>query len=123
MIKWATEPSPNSTAAPAVKSEPEYLLMLQKNARLQWLIPTGKNNISPRGARFSTVAKFDQQGDNWTEDAWSLVVQPVAWPDDRGEQDVFVQFLSASAPHGFLLKGSKFELHEGAKVIAVGMMT
>lgn len=97
--------------------------MQLKKARLKWLIPTGKNSISPRGARFSTVARFEQQGDNWTEDAWSLTVQPLAWPDDHGEQDVLVQFLSPNAPQDFLSKGSKFELHEGAKIIAAGLVT
>lgn len=92
----------------------------QAKARLRWLVPLPKSGVSPRGRRFSLPAKFDHQGDNWTKNAWSLVVESRAQSDARGVQDVQVHFLMPNAPAEWLERGRKFTLHEGAKPVAEG---
>ena len=74
----------------------------------------------PRGKEFAMPARFEHQGDDWTKNAWSVVVlasTPVA-PDST--QDVRVRFLMDNAPHEWLLSGRRFELHEGPLVVAEG---
>ncbi len=65
-------------------------------------------------------AKFDHQGDDWTDHAWSLVVESDSKPDVRGLQEVQVYFLMPNAPADWLVQGKKFTLQEGSKRLAEG---
>lgn len=95
--------------------------MIQKvKARLKWQIPTAMGVLSPRGRQFTVPARFDQQGDDWTNNAWSLVVEPIAESDTQGVQQVLVRFLMPDAPFEWLVRGHRFTLHEGRMVIAEG---
>ncbi len=57
-------------------------------------------------------AKFDHQGDDWTDHAWSLVVESDSKPDVRG--------LMPNAPADWPVQGKKFTLQEGSKRLAEG---
>lgn len=84
---------------------------------LHWLA-NNPSNHSPRGQRFSLPARFDHQNEDWTGDAWSLVVNVDGVPDEEGRQQGTARFLAPGAPHDWFVKGKKFALFEGPKVLA-----
>ena len=92
----------------------------QAKARLKWLIPFPESGMSPRGRKFSLPAKFDHQGADWTNNAWSLVVEGDTRPDARGVQEVQICFLMRNAPSEWLVHGRRFTMQEGEKPIAEG---
>ena len=93
---------------------------MKVKARLRWLIPLQKDGSSPGGGRVIRPAKFDHQSDDWTRNAWSLVVESETRPDDLGVQDVRVHFLMPNAPSDWLTRGRKFTLQEGLMPLAEG---
>jgi hypothetical protein len=92
------------------------------SARLQWCINFPFGTSFPRGERFATPARFDHQGDDWTDDAWSLVVSAKMPVQDGFEQAVKVRFLMDEAPQSWLVPGKKFELYEGELLLAKGVI-
>ena len=88
---------------------------------LRWLVsaPPGQ---SPRGRRFSRPARFENQGDDWTQNAWSLVINSEGVPDAKGEQSATAKFLVADAPHDWLSAGKRFTLYEGKLALAEGVV-
>jgi len=86
---------------------------------LHWL-RSGPSNHSPRGQRFSLPARFDHQGEDWTSNAWSLVVHVEGIPDAQGHQVATVRFLVPNAPHDWLSEGKRFTLFEGHLALAEG---
>jgi hypothetical protein len=92
-------------------------------ARIQWLHSVeGGRKQPPSGPTYTTVARFEQQGDQWINDAWSLVLDFVGAPDDDLCHLAKVRFLAEGAPSDWLREGSKFELMEGSKVVAKGII-
>jgi len=93
------------------------------SAKLQWVPPEkGGRQAPPLGSRYSTVARFKQQQDTWYEEAWSLVVEWSELPDVSLVHHVNVRFLVENAPESLLVMGNSFELMEGARVVAVGVI-
>jgi hypothetical protein len=78
------------------------------------------NDNSPLGEHFSRPARFDHQGDDWTDDAWSLVVDVKGRPNIQGKQDGTARFLMPTAPQEWLSVGKKFTLFEGRTPVAKG---
>ncbi len=78
---------------------------------LRWLVnePAGQ---SPRGQRFSRPARFENQGEDWTRNAWSLVINSEGVPDANGKQSATAKFLVDDAPHDWLSVGKHFTLYE-----------
>jgi hypothetical protein len=92
-------------------------------AQLRWLsVAEGGRMSLPSGPTFSTVAKFDRQGDDWLNEAWSLVATFVTLPQD-GRHEVDVRFPAPDAPREWLTPGSRFWLMEGARAVAEGVVT
>jgi hypothetical protein len=87
--------------------------------RLHWLV-SGPPNGSSRGPRFSLPARFDHQGEDWTNDAWSLVVNVDGAPDSQGYQIGTAKFLAPNAPQDWLSSGKQFTLFEGRLPVAKG---
>jgi hypothetical protein len=85
---------------------------------LHWLYRS--SDRSPLGRHFSRPARFDHQGDDWTNDAWSLVVDVKGNPNIHGDQDGIVRFLTPAAPQEWLSVGKKFTLFEGHTPVAKG---
>jgi len=85
---------------------------------LHWL--NRPSDGSPLEEHFSRPARFDHQGDDWTDDAWSLVVDVKGRPNTQGEQDGTARFLMPTAPQEWLSVGKKFTLFEGRTPVAKG---
>ena len=79
---------------------------------LHWLVDA-PNGGSPRSQQFSRPARFDHQGEDWTTNAWSLVITTEGSPDAVGRQLATARFLGPEAPHGWLSVGRRFTLFEG----------
>lgn len=94
-------------------------MMHTAKVRLHWLT-SGLSNHSPRGQRFSLPARFDHQGEDWTHDAWSLVVEVEGVPDAEGYQVGAARFLVPDAPDDWLSEGKRFTLFEGRLALAEG---
>lgn len=78
--------------------------------------------MSPRGQRFVVPAKFDHQGDDWTSNAWSLVVESDKAVSADGSQVVNVGFLMPEGPQQWLSSGRRFSLFEGRLLLAEGVV-
>ena len=91
-------------------------------ARIRWLsAATGGRQTFPAGPKYSTVARFPSQSD-WEREAWSIVADFDGPVNEGGEVTADIRFLSASAPHDLLCRGGTFELYEGAKKVAEGVV-
>jgi len=78
---------------------------------LRWLVTVPIGQL-PRGLSFSRPAHFENQGDDWTQNAWSLVITVEGFPDANGQQMATCRFLVAEAPHDWLSVGKRFILYE-----------
>jgi hypothetical protein len=87
--------------------------------RLHWLVSRPSKH-SPRGQRFSLPARFDHQGEEWTNDAWSLVVEVEGVPDAEGNQVGTAWFLVPDAPQDWLSEAKRFTLFAGHLPVAEG---
>lgn len=86
---------------------------------LIWIASSESDEFSRRH-RFSLPARFDHQGKNWKEDAWSLVVEIDGKPNVSGHQYGVARFLVPNAPQAWLSKGRRFTLFEGSFALAEG---
>ncbi|MEO6435554.1 MAG: hypothetical protein ABIP55_07300 [Tepidisphaeraceae bacterium] len=91
-------------------------------ALVSW-VPAAKGGRkrAPAGPMYSTVARFADDL-NWPAEAWSLVVRKIR--DYGGGRFWFakVEFLVDDAPHGLLKPGARFDLYEGRKFVATGLV-
>jgi len=91
------------------------------DANLQWIEPeNGGRQVPPSGPKYSTVARFENQKEQWLKEAWSLVIEFTEQPDATLSHRVKVSFLADDAPTEMLDKGSVFELMEGPRAVAKG---
>jgi hypothetical protein len=70
------------------------------------------------GPSYSTVAKFPEDGEHWEQEAWS-VIATFSNPSQAIEHIAEIEFLAESPPHERLIPGGRFELYEGARLVAV----
>jgi len=90
-------------------------------ARVCWVKKEGGERPSPPpGPRYSTAARFEDEKDNWPHEAWSLVLEFKAPPDDSLCVIADVHFLNPQGPTRLLHSGSVFELFEGYQLVARG---
>ena len=88
-------------------------------AKICWVLADkGGRKKPPTGPRYSTVARFPEQGGDWSKQAWSIVANFTAPPDEDGCVMAEVGFLSDTAPQHLLKSGATFELMEGPRVVA-----
>jgi len=95
----------------------------QVNVEIYWFTQAeGGRKDPPTGSTYSTVAKFDAIKDRWPEEAWSVVIKfdLLAGSDKINETSGKLRFLSEEAPINLLYPGSKFELFEGKRRVAMG---
>lgn len=90
-------------------------------ARIRWVSPTeGGRTHPPAGPRYSTVAKFEKEAENWPQEAWSILAEFKKISDDLSSIIAEVHCLAPTAPSHLLQPGSKFELYEGSRLVAHG---
>ncbi len=95
---------------------------MKARAFISW-IPAAKGGPSrpPTGVTFRADVRFDDDL-NWPAEGWTLVVRPIK-RFSRG-QLVFaeVEFLVPDAPHDLLRNGARFQLFDGRRPIAHGLV-
>jgi hypothetical protein len=98
-------------------------MMTQVTARIKWVSPAaGGRNDLPVGPKYITVARFKSQESDWINEAWSLVVEFINPINDDLSLLAKVKFLAEEAPSSWLKEGAAFELMEGNKVVASGVI-
>jgi len=90
-------------------------------ANISWALPqAGGRQRPPIGPRYSTVARFEDNKDNWLKEAWTMVVEFSQASDESLRVIADVRFLVEYAPAHLLYPGSRFELFEGTRLVARG---
>lgn len=94
---------------------------LKSKARVTWLSSNeGGRSSLPDGRRYVTIGKFPQDGPEWPDGAWSVVLNFDPPPSVQGSPSVGeVAFLMDTAPQDRLRKGQRFELFEGHTRVGV----
>jgi hypothetical protein len=91
-------------------------------AMLSWVpFEKGGRRSAPPGPTYSTLVRF-QEDKGWPATAWSLSVDYIR--SYAGGQYLYarVSFLSPDAPSDLLHEGSRFELYEGRRLVAIGLV-
>jgi hypothetical protein len=92
-------------------------------ARVAWLTEgEGGRRTLPTGPRYSTPARFEGQAPGPEGANWSLVLDLKTSPPQSTDWIADVRFLFPEAPHELLSKGARFELYEGKKCVARGVV-
>lgn len=83
----------------------------------------GGRTTPPAGPGYTTVARFEDSRDRWPDEAWSMVVDFLKVFGDKSHATLCaVRFQSPQAPSELLTAGARFELCEGARVVAKGVV-
>jgi hypothetical protein len=68
---------------------------------------------------FITVAKFEEDQNDWEKEAWSVVLEFTESPDKQGNPSSGkARFLVETAPEGRLVRGRVFGMYEGREKVA-----
>jgi hypothetical protein len=70
---------------------------------------------------YTTVVRLESDL-NWPAEAWSLRITAAAELNGPEVLDARVHFLADAAPHELLKEGERFELLEGRKIVAKGVV-
>jgi hypothetical protein len=97
--------------------------MTSRLARITWLTPEeGGRRQPPPGPRYSAPVRFEGQPVGAEGANWSLVVDLVSRPPGSADWIAEVRYLVDEAPHELLRVGACFELYEGKKCVARGII-
>lgn len=95
-------------------------------AIINWLAETkGGRKKPPLGVgipAYSTEIRFNDEPWPPVDASWSLVVEKIEWLSTEFSWIAHVHFLAAAAPHDSLRLGRAFELYEGNKRVASGVV-
>jgi hypothetical protein len=95
-------------------------------AKLNWLSPEmGGRKTLPAGPKYFTAARFEDEEASRPNVGWSVVVEFDELPDESREMIATMQFLAQNdprSPHFLLRPGERFELFEGHRVVARGVI-
>jgi hypothetical protein len=91
-------------------------------ALISW-VPSAKGGRQqpPSGPIYSTLVRFDEDT-TWPNLAWSLVVEFIRSYAEGKYTYAKIRFLSEDAPHHLLHAGSRFQLYEGWRMVATGLV-
>ena len=97
------------------------------HARITWKRhEDGGRKAPPAGVGtppYSTVIRFCDSGEPWPPpNAWSLVIEKIDSQSDEYEWIANVRYLVDEAPHCELRPLREFELYEGNKCVATGVI-
>lgn len=91
-------------------------------AILSWLpARKGGREVVPSGDRYVGVARFELDTE-WPGRTWSLVVRPSERMSDGRFWMASIGFLSPEGPTELLRDGSRFEIYEGRRLVASGLV-
>ena len=92
------------------------------SALIRWLPISARNGKRlPPTLRYVGLSRFAEDGEDWTDDSWSVEVkfdQPPPEQADDGVSEATVRFSFDSAPLARLKAGVRFALYEGTQMIA-----
>jgi len=90
-------------------------------AKVIWLSASeGGRAGLPETHRYVTISRFADDGPNWPDGAWSVVLDFRITPSEQGSPSLGdASFLMNSAPHERLHPGQRFDLYEGLRRVAV----
>ena len=92
------------------------------DAFISWIATDeGGRQKPPTGPRYATVARFEDDP-KWPHEAWSVIVQFRKSFRDGRYVHGSVEFLADAAPRHLLKEGSRFELLEGPRRVAKGVI-
>ena len=90
-------------------------------AQVEW-IPVekgGRQNKLPDNTRYCPIIIFP---DSKTDEAWSAEILTNSINDDN-EATISISFLVSDAPFSLLEPNARFELYEGKRCVATGVLT
>jgi hypothetical protein len=91
-------------------------------AELKWLsLEQGGRKAPPTVQFYRSIPRFAEDP-NWKRGVWDLTVEFLEYPNVENPSRVWISFDSNGAPEEFLHSGSRFELTEGRKVVALGQV-
>lgn len=97
--------------------------MTTQLARITWLSPEESGRRQPpSGSRYSAPARFEGQAAGAEGANWSLVVDLMSHPPGSTDWIAEVRYLVDEAPHELLQLAARFELYEGKKCVARGVI-
>ena len=92
------------------------------HALISWLPrERGGRERLPPGPVYSTMARFEDDS-RWPHEAWSVVVEFVRSFNEGRYTLAAIRFLSPSGPNELLEEGNRFELLEGGRRVAKGVI-
>lgn len=96
-------------------------------AQVRWKTKSeGGRSRPPAGVgspSYATVVRFTDSNEPWPpENAWSLVIEKIGLEGDEYEWLANVRYLVDEAPHDELRPNRAFELYEGNKLVATGLL-
>src|SRR5262249_16698388 len=94
-------------------------------AEIRWLPAKAGGRTAPPegGATYSTLARFSHESEEqWRREAWSLKLHLLEPADSNGLQRARLQFLPEARPTECLKPGARFELYEGRRRVAEGVI-
>lgn len=94
---------------------------LHYHAWISWLAPKKGGWPSVPVGRVRLDVRFESQKD-WPAVGWTFVIEPTRSFENGRLQIAKVDFLVDAAPHDLLIAGARFELLDGRRVIANGMI-
>lgn len=96
--------------------------MMKHRAIVSW-IPARKGGRSapPQGPTFRAVAHFAEDV-TWPDEAWSLAIECREKLHDGAIWLGSIQWVVPAAPQSVLKPDARFELYEGRKLVATGLV-
>ena len=72
---------------------------------------------------YATVIRFRDIGESWPAmNAWSIIVEKVESQSSEYDWLANIRYLVQDAPHNELYPNREFELYEGSKCVATGVL-
>src|SRR5262245_2847156 len=98
--------------------------MTTQPARVTWLASEhGGRRLPPSGPRYVAPARFESQAAGPAGANWRLVIERMSQLPGSVEWIGEVRYLADEAPQELLSPGARFELYEGKKCVARGVIT
>ena len=96
---------------------------MSAKAIIRWIPRERGGRTSPPDGRYRGTARFEDSRDTWPAAVWSLVVDPVRLvAGDPRTMLAKLEFLLPGGPTEMLTEGVRFELCEGRRVVAKGVI-